>query len=961
MRGAALDAERARLAAARDGRAPWYLWGPYLSERQWATVREDYSPYGTAWEYFPHDQARSRAYRWGEDGLLGIADDRATLCFALALWNGADPILKERLFGLTGNEGNHGEDVKECYYFLDNTPTHSYMAALYKYPQRTFPYAELVAENRRRDRAAPEFDLLDTGVFAENRYFDVLIEYAKAAPDDILVRLTVTNRGPDAAPLHLLPTLWFRNTWAWGRDDRRPLLHDVTGMGSSLSSVDAPATEAFERQTPLPGRATRFRAGADGLVSVPLGAERSAPGVRRVHAYHRDLGEYWLACEGTPPLLFTENETNAERLWGLPNRTPYVKDSIHTAVVHGDATVVNPAGTGTKVAAHYVLDVAPGATETRLLRLSARLLAAPFAEAAALFARRQAEADRFYAAFGAPGVSDDERRVQRQAFAGLLWSKQFYYYDVDEWLTGDPAQPPPPPERWHGRNHDWVHLNAHDVIAMPDTWEYPWFAAWDLAFHCIPLALVDPEFAKRQLLLLGREWYQHPNGQLPAYEWAFGDVNPPVHAWASWRTYKIEKRLTGHADRPFLERIFHKLLLNFTWWVNRKDPDGRNVFQGGFLGLDNIGVFDRSAPLPTGGQLEQSDGTAWMGAYCLTMLAIALELARENRVYEDVAIKFFEHFMYVAGAMNNLGNKGIALWDEEDEFFYDVLQLPSGEMRPLKVRSLVGLIPLLAVETIEPDLLERLPTFRAAMEWFLTNKPDLASLVSRWYEPGAGERRLLALVRGHRMKRLLKRMLDPAEFLSDHGVRSVSRYHAEHPYELRVNGTAHTVHYEPAESSSGLFGGNSNWRGPIWFPINYLLIEAIQKFHHYYGDDFLVECPTGSGQKLTLWQIAEHLSQRLISIFVRGPDGRRPVFGANEYVQTDPHWRDYLLFHEYFHGDTGVGLGASHQTGWTALVAKLLDQTSGQLCGLDGAAAAPHAEELVADRMARDEPSLGPA
>jgi hypothetical protein len=960
MSGAGLDPERARLTAARNGEAAWYLWGPYLAERQWGTVREDYSPHGTAWEYFPHEQARSRVYRWGEDGLLGIADDRAKLCFALGLWNEADPILKERLFGLTGHEGNHGEDVKECYYFLDNTPTHSYMAALYKYPQRAFPYADLVAENRRRGRDAPEYDLLDTGVFAEDRYFDVLVEYAKAAPDDILVRVSVTNRGPDAAPLHVLPTLWFRNTWAWGRDDRRPLLRDATGatLGSAASSV--PSADAFGRQTPLPGRATRFQAELDDEpLAAPAGqgltsSAHTALSTRLVHAHHRELGDYWLACDGAPRLLFTENETNAERLWGLRNRTPYVKDSIDAAVVHGDLSAVNPACTGTKVAAHYWLLMAPGTTETVLLRLSAQPHAAPFGDAAAVFAQRQAEADTFYQAFGARGISDDERRVQRQAFAGLLWSKQFYYYDVDEWLTGDPAQPPPPPERWYGRNHDWAHVNAHDVMAMPDTWEYPWFAAWDLAFHCIPFALVDPEFAKKQLLLLGREWYQHPNGQLPAYEWAFGDVNPPVHAWAAWRTYKIEKRLTGRADRPFLERIFHKLLLNFTWWVNRKDPDGRNVFQGGFLGLDNIGVFDRSAPLPTGGQLEQSDGTAWMGMYCLNMLAIALELAREDRVYEDVAIKFFEHFMYVAGAMNNLGNKGIALWNEEDEFFYDVLHLPSGEMRPLKVRSLVGLIPLLAVETIEPDLLDLLPTFHAAMEWFLTNKPELASLVSRWYEPGAGERRLLALVRGHRMKRLLKRMLDPEEFLSDYGVRAVSRYHAQHPYELHVNGTAHAVRYEPGESASGLFGGNSNWRGPIWFPINFLLIEAVQKFHHYYGDDFLVEYPTGSSQKLTLWQIADHLSHRLIRIFLRGPDGRRPVFGANEYVQTDPHWRDYVLFYEYFHGDTGAGLGASHQTGWTALVAKLLDQTSVEVCTLDGEAA-PYAQDLVADRVAQGE------
>jgi hypothetical protein len=884
------DPERRRLAEVRTGQTPWYRWGPYLSERQWGTVREDYSPYGTAWDYLPHDHARSRAYRWGEDGLLGISDAQGLLCFALALWNEADPILKERLFGLGGSEGNHGEDVKEYYYFLDNTPTHSYMTALYKYPQRAFPYADLVEENRRRGRGQPEYELLDTGVFAENRYFDVVVEYAKAEADDILIRISTTNRGPDPAPLHLLPTLWFRNTWSWGYDNVRP----------ELRAVDTP--------TSAPG---------------PDGA-----GLRLIHATHQELGDYWLACGGTPALLFTENESNAQRLWGVPNRAPYVKDGINDAVVQGAAGAVNPDGAGTKAAAHYRMLVAPGATETVILRLSKRQPAAPFADAEAVFAARRAEADTFYSPL-ATNLAEDERRVQRQAFAGLLWSKQFYYYDVEMWLQGDPAGPPPPEGHKHGRNSAWRHLNNADVISMPDTWEYPWYAAWDLAFHCIPLATVDPEFAKAQLLLLLREWYMHPNGQLPAYEWAFGDVNPPVHAWAAWRVYKIDKRVTGTADRAFLERVFHKLLLNFTWWVNRKDAEGHNVFQGGFLGLDNIGVFDRSAALPTGGHLEQSDGTAWMGMFCLNMLAIALELAREDPVYEDVATKFLEHFLYIAGALNNIGDEGISLWNEEDEFFYDVLHLPTGEMQPLKVRSLVGLIPLLAVETIEPDLLERLPAFKERLEWFLANRPDLASLVSRWQEPGMGERRLFALVRGHRMKRLLKRMLDPEEFLGDYGIRALSRYHRDHPYVLSTNGATYTVAYEPAESSSGLFGGNSNWRGPIWFPINYLLIEALQRFHHYYGDDFLVECPTGSGTKLTLWQIAETLSRRLISTFLRGPDGRRPVFGSNDVCQTDPHWRDYLLFHEYFHGDTGAGVGASHQTGWTALVAKLLEQASG--------------------------------
>jgi len=890
------QAERSRLAAARDGREPWYRWGPYLADRQWGTVREDYSPHGTAWDYFPHDHARSRAYRWGEDGLLGICDDHGRLCFALVLWNGCDPILKERVFGLTGPEGNHGEDVKEIYFFLDSTPTHSYMKALYKYPQRAFPYTELVHENGRRDRSAPEYELIDTGIFAEHRYFDVAIEYAKATPDDIVIRITATNRGPDPAPLHILPTLWFRNTWAWGFDQRRPIMQAVDATGAARE---------------------------------PL-----------IRAGHHMLGEYWLACDGSPEFLFTENESNADRLWGVPNRTPFVKDGINDAVVRGARERVNPAATGTKAAAHYSFVIPPGGTETITMRLSARRQDAPFAAAAQILAARQAEADAFFDTYAVGQMSDDARRVQRQAFAGLLWSKQYYAYDVARWLEGDPAGPPPPKGREGGRNAAWPHLKNEDVLSMPDTWEYPWYASWDLAFHCIPLALVDPEFAKRQLLLLLREWYMHPNGQLPAYEWAFGDVNPPVHAWAAWRVYKIEKRVTGTADRAFLERAFHKLLINFTWWVNRKDLEGHNVFQGGFLGLDNIGIFDRSAPLPTGGHLEQADGTAWMGMFCLNMLAIALELARENRGYEDVATKFFEHFLYIAGALNNIGDDGIALWDDRDEFFYDVLHMPDGSWQRLGVRSLVGLIPLLAVETVEPDLLEMLPNFKARLEWFLANQPDLAGLVSRWRQMGMGERRLLALLRGHRMKRVLRRMLDPAEFLSDYGVRAVSRHHADHPYVLSMNGMSHGVMYEPAESRSGVFGGNSNWRGPIWFPINYLLIEALQKFHHYYGDDFLVECPTGSGSKKTLWEISQDLACRLTRIFLRGPDGRRPVYGGRDVAQFDPHWRDYVLFHEYFHGDTGEGLGASHQTGWTALVAKLLEQTGGRP---HGAARSPEA------------------
>ncbi len=879
-----LDPERRRLAEINHPGIPWRRWGPYLSERQWGTVREDYSPGGSAWDSFPHDVARSRAYRWGEDGLLGISDDQGLLCFALALWNGADPILKERLFGLTGLEGNHSEDVKEYYFFLDNTPTHAYMKALYKYPQRAFPYNDLVEENRRRTRQDPEYELIDTGVFAANRYFDVTIEYAKAGPEDILIRITAANRGPEAAPLHVLPTLLFRDEWSWNRGHKKPELW------RAAPSADTDAS------------------------------------TQTVQTRHEEMPDYWFVCDGAPPLLFTENETNFVRLWGVPNPSPYVKDGIDAAVVHGNADAVNPAEQGTKVAAHYQFTIAPSATKTVLLRLSTDLPDAPFDSADALFARRQGEADQFYAVLDRGESSADARLVQRQAFAGLLWSKKFYHYDVQEWLDGDPGLPAPPPQRKQGRNHEWRHLNNHDIIAMPDTWEYPWFAAWDLAFHCIPMALIDPEFAKHQLVLLGHEWYMHPNGQYPAYEWAFDDVNPPVHAWAAWRVYKIEQRITGRADRAFLERVFHKLVLNFTWWVNRKDPEGRNVFQGGFLGLDNIGVFDRSAALPTGGHLEQADGTAWMGMFCLNMLSISLELAREDHVYEDLATKFFEHFMYIAAATNNIGGTNIPLWDDEDSFFYDVLHLPTGTEVPLKVRSLVGLIPLFAVETIDPELLETLPDFRVRLEWFLHNKPDMASLVSRWHEPGMGERRLLGLVRGHRMKCLLRRMLDPHEFLSKHGVRAMSRYHADHPYSLDVDGMTHTVRYDPAESRSGLFGGNSNWRGPVWFPVNYLLIESLQQYHHYYGDDFLVECPTGSGNKITLKAIATELSHRLASLFLRDANGRRAVFGENELFQTDPLWRDLVPFYEYFHGDTGAGLGASHQTGWTALIAKLLDQ-----------------------------------
>jgi hypothetical protein len=901
-------AEHSRLAAHRERRADWKLWGPYLSDRAWGTVREDYSANGTAWDFFPHDHARSRAYRWSEDGLGGICDRNQVLCFALALWNGRDPILKERFFGLAGPEGNHGEDAKEYWFYLDSTPTHSYMKMLYKYPQAAFPYARLVEENRRRGKHNFEFELLDTGVFDDNRYFDVVIEYAKAEADDILIRISATNHGPEAAELHLLPTIWFRNMWSWGQ---------FASAKPTLVAADAATI-----------RAVHFRLDEMWLHCAPPSPPASLPKGEESQALPLSRRERGSGGEG-PALLFTENETNKQRLWGVANESPYVKDGINDHVVQGRAEAVNPAQTGTKAAAHYRLTLAAGETITLRLRLSAQRHALPLADFDAQFAARQREADEFYATLQPANLSDDERNVQRQAFAGLLWSKQFYHFDVETWLDGDPVGPPPAEARREGRNSQWPHLNNRDIISMPDKWEYPWYAAWDLAFHCVPLALLDPDFAKRQLTLMLREWYMHPNGQIPAYEWAFGDVNPPVHAWAAWRVYKIEKKTTGRGDTDFLEKVFHKLLLNFTWWVNRKDAEGHNIFQGGFLGLDNIGVFDRSAPLPTGGHIEQSDGTSWMGMYALNLMTIALELARTKPAYEDVATKFFEHFMYIAQAMNNLGADGIQLWDDEDQFPYDVLHLGDGRNQRLKVRSLVGLIPLFAVETIEPAMLEHLPHFRRRMQWFLEHKPELARLVSRWHEPGLGNRRLLALMRGRRMKRILRRMLDETEFLSDYGVRAISKHHERNPYVLHVNGMEHRVDYEPAESRSGLFGGNSNWRGPIWFPVNYLIIESLQKFHHYYSDDFRVECPTGSGRYLTLWEISQELSRRLTRIFLRAEDGRRPVYGGLEKFQSDPHWRDYVLFHEYFHGDNGAGLGASHQTGWTALVAKLIQQSGG--------------------------------
>jgi len=882
-----LTAEEQRLSEDVARAKNWKRWGPYLSERQWGTVREDYSSDGDVWTYFPHDQARSRAYRWGEDGLLGLCDREGRLCFALALWNGQDPILKERLFGLSGPEGNHGEDVKECYYFLDGTPTHSYMRALYKYPQRAFPYAQLVEENARRGRLDPEFELADTGIFDGDRYFDVTVEYAKAGPDDILIRVSVANHGPDEATLHALPTLWFPNTWAWGRD----------GEGYwPKGRIERDGEAALLATHPDPG----------------LGEVRLAAGP----------GE-----DGGPPaFLFTDNETNAARLFGSPNSGPYVKDAFHAYLVDGRRDAVNPAGRGTKAAAHYQLQVAPGATVTLRLRLSCHDASTPrpFDDAFdATFARRIQEAEEFYAARLPAEFSAGERRVARAAYAGLLWSKQFYHYGVADWLDGDPVGPPPPEGHRQGRNQDWRHLYNRDVISMPDSWEYPWYAAWDLSFHMIPFAGIDPDFAKEQLVLFLREWYMHPQGQLPAYEFAFSDVNPPVHAWACWRVYKMTGA-RGERDRLFLARTFQKMLLTFTYWVNRRDVAGKNVFAGGFLGLDNIGVFDRSQSLPAGGYLEQADGTAWMAFFCATMLSIALELACADPSYEDIASKFFEHFVAIADATNTLGGSG--LWDEQDGFYYDHMALPDGTTLPLRVRSVVGLLPLIAADLIEDEVIDRLPNFKRRMEWFLRNRPDLGPQISYMETRGeAGHaRRLLAIPSRERLLRVLGYMLDEDEFLSPHGIRSVSRYHKDHPYELNIGGQTYGVDYEPGESTTGLFGGNSNWRGPVWFPLNYLFVEALERYHHFYGDTLRVECPRGSGTMLTLQEVADELRRRLAGIFLPDGLGARPWQGGDPRLAYDPYWRDLPLFHEYFHGDTGKGLGASHQTGWTALVTRCL-------------------------------------
>jgi len=884
-----LSTEERRLTEHRELHANWKQWGPYLSERAWGTVREDYSEHGEAWNYFPHDHARSRAYRWNEDGLAGISDRNQFLCFALALWNGRDPILKERLFGLTGPEGNHGEDVKEAYFYLDSTPTHSYMKMLYKYPQAAFPYADLMEENRQRGAQEAEYELLDTGVFAEDRYFDVFVEYAKAATDDILVRIRIVNRGPDAADCRVLPTIWFRNTWSWGYPDGP--------MG------DAPG-------------------------KPHLRALGEADGVHAVAAQHSQLGRYTLYAVDAQGLLFTENETNQARLFGATDTAPFSKDAFHRHLIQGETSAVNPAQTGTKAAVDYSLHLAAGGETTLRLRLVKGENSAPFADFDAIFAQRLAEADEFYARVQPAQLTDDARNVQRQALAGMLWSKQLYYYDIPQWLRGDPAGPPPPPARKQGRNHDWEHLSNFDVISMPDAWEYPWYATWDLAFHCIPLAMVDADFAKRQLTLMTRVWYMHPNGALPAYEWAFGDVNPPVHAWAALKVYQMDAKQHGKADRSFLEGIFHKLLVNFTWWVNRKDEDDRNVFQGGFLGLDNISVFDRSAQLPTGGHIDQSDGTAWMGFYSLTMMQIALELAIDNPIYQDIATKFFEHFLRIAYAMADAGGQGHSLWNEEDQFFYDALHLPNSAIAPLRVRSLVGLLPLIAVAVLEPECMEQMPAFARRVQWFVHNRPQLVGHMASILTRGRGERHLAAILTPERLRAVLRYLLDEEEFLSPHGIRSLSKYHAAHPYSIHVGGRTFAVDYEPAESRSGLFGGNSNWRGPVWFPLNYLIIESLLRFDAFYGDDFTVELPSGSGQQVTLAEAAEELSQRLQRLFLRDGKGERPAYGGQSLFQHDPHWRDYVLFHEYFHGDNGAGLGASHQTGWTGLVAELIQRSA---------------------------------
>jgi hypothetical protein len=869
--------EQKRLNEAREEGIPWKKWGPYLSERQWGTVREDYSKDGNAWDYFTHDQSRSRAYHWGEDGLAGFSDDKQQLCFAVALWNGRDPILKERMFGLTNSESNHGEDVKEYYFYIDSTPTHSYMKYLYKYPQAEYPYSNLVETNKRRSREEMEYELLDTGVFDEDRYFDVFVEYAKADPEDVLIKVSVHNRGPEAAQIHVLPTLWYRNTWSWGDDEPKPVVDQV--------------------------------------------------GTDRIRASHPKLGEYTLQCEGAAELMFTENESNAKRLWGQLNPSPYVKDAFHEYVIHGKKAAVDPAKSGTKAAAHYVMDVPAGKSKVVRLRLSAKPAADGFAKFDEIFAARQADADEFYERIQPHTFSEDERRVHRQALAGMLWSKQYYYFDLDKWLMEHDSHPLMGPGTGGARNAEWFHMLNQDVISMPDKWEYPWYAAWDLAFHTIALSLVDFDFAKDQLLLMLRSLYAHPNGQIPAYEWNFGDVNPPVHAWATLFLYRIESEL-GRADLRFLERAFQGLMQNFNWWVNRKDPRGRNVFAGGFLGLDNIGIFDRSAPLPTGGSLDQADGTAWMAFYCQNMLEIALILTEYDQVYEEIAFRFLEHYIWIAYAMDRIGVHHDEMWDEEDGFFYDLLHLPNGDAMRLRVRSMVGLLPLCATTVFEGRTIESHKKVQELVDVFRKRHPEVIKKIASAEDADVGGylgRRLLAVANRPKLKRILAYMLDENEFLAPNGIRSLSKYHLEHPFVFDIGGHEYKVQYLPAESNTGMFGGNSNWRGPVWMPVNALLIRGLLSMYPFYGDDFKVECPTGSGKYMTLYEVAQEIARRLSTIFLRDESGKRPVYGGTKKFQEDPHWKDYILFYEYFHGDNGAGLGASHQTGWTGVIARSLD------------------------------------
>lgn len=878
-----LTTEEKRLKEERERKAYWRRWGPYLSERQWGTVREDYSPDGEAWEYLTHDHSRSRAYRWGEDGIAGLSDNHQRLCFSVALWNGKDPIIKERLFGLNSYEGNHGEDVKEYYYYLDNTPSHSYMKYLYKYPQEEFPYEKLINGNKDLGRLVPEYELIDTKIFNENKYFDVYVEYAKNDPEDVLIKIKIVNQGPEESELYVLPTLWFKNDWSWFNNTEKP---DLTIL-------------------------------------------KEKNNIYTIEASHPTLNEMYFYCESPEELLFTENETNMMRLHGTKNSSDYTKDGINDYIVNGATNAVNPKQRGTKFAPSYILTLKSGESKELYFRLcKSKSLKAPFGKRFKdILSKRKVECDEFYEKICPNICNEDQRNIQKQAFSGMLWTKQFYNYVVEQWLSGDTGSPPPPEERKNGRNKNWTHLYADDVLSMPDTWEYPWFAAWDTAFHSIPLSMIDPDFAKRQLSRLTREWYMHPNGQIPAYEWKFSDVNPPVHAWAAWRVYKIEAKTYGSSDNLFLESVFQKLLLNFTWWVNRKDTKGNNIFEGGFLGLDNIGVFNRSKALPTGGYMEQADGTSWMSMYALNMLTIALELARENKSYEDIASKFFEHFLYISHAINHFGTTKNGLWDEEDGFYYDMLNLPDGKQIPLKIRSMVGLIPLFAVMTIDQERINALPGFARRMKWFIKNRPDLVTECSVGTSD-IGKKKLLSIANEYKLRSILSKMLDENEFLSPYGIRSLSKYHEEYPYVLNINGNEYSVNYEPAESQTALFGGNSNWRGPVWLPVNFLIIESLQKFHHFYGDSFKVECPTGSGNLMNLWEVSLELSRRLILIFTKDSGGRRPFNGNTEKFQTDPNWKNHILFNEYFHGDNGTGIGASHQTGWTGLIAKIIQQCS---------------------------------